>query len=514
MATLQFRSNSRAHALDNRSYRSTWHCSINPVWTDDANGLVFIQLVQKRNRQIRENTSMRLRALSFAAAAVSVLYAATPVMAQEKITVWWGKGFYKSEDEALLKAIEKFEAKTGVKVELSQYAIQDMIPKTVAALDSGTPPDVAYSDTYDVQAGGKWAFEGKLEDLSDILTPIKSEFAPNTLETAYLMNGETKKKGYYGFPLKQQTMHVQIWSDMLEKAGFKVSDIPTTWKEYWSFWCDKVQPAYRKASGSRAYGIGMPMGVESTDSLQSFYTFMDAYNVKLVDDDGKLLVDDPKVKEGLIGALKDYTDPYLKGCTPPSSTTWKDPDNNVAFHNKTTVMTHNVTISIAAKWYEDSQNPALTPEQRAAGKKAYEELIITAAFPKKPDGSPIKYRSDVKTGVIFSQSKNKAKAKEFVKFLLQEENLGPYVEGALGRWFPVTIAGQKSPFWQADRHRKAVYNQFMGGTQPFDFVKNYKFTILNNENAWAKAMNRVVSEKVPVDKAVDELIARIKQVAG
>jgi multiple sugar transport system substrate-binding protein len=61
------------------------------------------------------------------------------------------------------------------------------------------------------------------------------------------------------------------------------------------------------------------MGVESTDSLQSFYTFMDAYNVKLVDDDGKLLVDDPKVKEGLIGALRDYTDTYIKGCTPPSS---------------------------------------------------------------------------------------------------------------------------------------------------------------------------------------------------
>jgi len=62
-------------------------------------------------------------------------------MAQEKkITVWWGKGFYKSEDDALLEAIKKFEAKTGIKVELSQYAIQDMIPKTVAALDSGTVP--------------------------------------------------------------------------------------------------------------------------------------------------------------------------------------------------------------------------------------------------------------------------------------------------------------------------------------------------------------------------------------
>jgi multiple sugar transport system substrate-binding protein len=456
----------------------------------------------------------RIRALSLTVAALGLFYAAAPAFAQEKITVWWVKGFYKSEDDALLEAIRKFEAKTGTKVELSQYAVQDMIPKTVAALDSGTPPDVAYADSYDVQAAGKWAFEGKLEDLTDILTPMKAAFAPNTLETASLYNDQTKKKAYYGFPLKQQTMHVNIWKDMLEAAGFKQSNIPTKWADYWSFWCDKVQPAIRKATGQRIYAVGQPMGVESTDSFQSFYTFMDAYNVKLVDDNGKLLVDDPKVREGLIGALKDYTDTYVKGCTPPSSTTWKDPDNNVAFHNKTIVMTHNFTISIAAKWLDDSLNPALTQEQRDLGKKAYEELILTTGFPNKPDGTPMKYRSDVKIGVIFTASKNKAKGREFIKFLLQEENLQPYVEGGLGRWFPVTSAGQKSPFWQADRHRKTVYAQFTGGTIPFDFTKNYKFTILNNENVWAKAMNRVVSEKVPVDKAVDELIARIKQVAG
>ena len=124
------------------------------------------------------------------------------------------------------------------------------------------------------------------------------------------------------------------------------------------------------------------------------------------------------------------------------------------------------------------------------------------------------YRTAVKVGVIFEASKNKKRAREFLTFLMEEDNLRPYVEGALGRWFPVTKESQKSPFWQADRHRKAVYDQFMAGTLPFEFTKNYKFTILNNENVWAKAMNRVVNEKVPVDKAVDELIARIKQVAG
>ncbi|MDB5488678.1 MAG: transporter substrate-binding protein [Reyranella sp.] len=454
-----------------------------------------------------------MRRILAGAAALAIAFSAVPGFAQEKLTVWWVKGFYKSEDDALFAAIKKFEAKTGVKVDLSQYAVQDMIPKTVAALDSGSPPDIAYSDTYDVQVAGKWAFDGKLEDISDVIEPMKDRFMPVTIETAYLYNDKAKKKAFYGFVLKQQTLHIQYWKDMLATAGFKENDIPGTWKEYWSFWCDKVQPAYRKATNSRVYGIGSPMGVESTDSFQSFLSWVDAYNVKLVDDSGKLLVDDPKVREGLISALRDYTDVYTKGCSPPSSTTWKDPDNNVAFHNRTTIMTHNYTISIAAKWLDDANNEQLTPEQRAAGRKAYDELIATAGFPKKPDGTPMVYRTAVKVGVIFQDSKNKPRAREFLKFLLEEENLRPYVEGALGRWFPVTKASQESPFWQADKHRKAVYDQFKAGTLPFEFTKNYKFTILNNENVWAKAMNRVVSEKVSVEKAVDELIARIKEVA-
>ncbi len=257
------------------------------------------------------------------------------------------------------------------------------------------------------------------------------------------------------------------------------------------------------------------MGVDSSDSYYSFLTFMDAYNVKLVDDDGKVLVDDPKVKQGLANALRDYVAAYQKGCTPPSSTSWKIPDNNVAFHNKTTVLTHNATISIAAKWYDDMNNPTLKPEEREQAKKNYYELIQTSGFPKKPDGSPMTYRAAVKTGVVFEGAKNKKRAKEFVTFLLQEDNLTPYVEGSLGRWYPVTKAGAaRLSFWLADPHRTSVQRQFAAGTSTFEFTKNYKFTVLNNENIWAKAMNRVVSEKWTVDKAVDEMVARIKQVAG
>ena len=448
----------------------------------------------------------------FAAAVLAAFCAAAS--AQETLVVYWTKGFYPQEDKALDEMVAKFEKKTGVKIELSRYSPQESVPKAVAALDSGTPPDVAYGDVFDFQVAGKWAAEGRLEDLSDILTPMKGSFLPVTLETVYLLNEKTGKRGYYAFPMKRQTMHIQYWKDMLAEAGLKESDIPKTWNAYWDFWCTKAQAGYRKASGKRIFSVGAPMGVDSSDSFYSFLTYMDAHNVKVVDDNGKLTVDRPEVKKGLVATVADYASTVAKGCTPPTAVTWKDPDNNVAFHNKQIMITHNATISIAAKWLDDANSDKLKPEERAQAKKNYEQLIATGAFPNKPDGKPMQYRSAVKVGVVFANAKNKKRAKEFVQFAMQDENLIPYVEGALGRWYPVTKSGASRKFWTEDPHRKIVHEQFSAGTVPFEFTKNWKFTILNNENVWAKAVNRVVVDKWTPEKAVDEMIARIKQVAG
>ena len=122
---------------------------------------------------------MRLKTILAAAMVAAGLIATGQAAAQEKLTVWWVKGFYKAEDDALFAAIKKYEDKhKGVKIELSQYPVQDMIPKTVAALDSGNPPDVAYADVYDFQVAGKWAFDGKLEDISSVINPMRARFAP------------------------------------------------------------------------------------------------------------------------------------------------------------------------------------------------------------------------------------------------------------------------------------------------------------------------------------------------
>ena len=60
------------------------------------------------------------------------------------------------------------------------------------------------------------------------------------------------------------THHIHVWQNLLERAGFSLADIPQDWEAFWSFWCDRVQPAVRQATGrDDIWGVGLPMSVET-----------------------------------------------------------------------------------------------------------------------------------------------------------------------------------------------------------------------------------------------------------
>ena len=457
--------------------------------------------------------------MTFRRMAVVVLVSITlwvcgPTRAEETLSIWWERSGLKAQDDALAGAIQRFESRYRVKVALTLLATQEVVPRLVDALAAGRPPDIGFGNLLDLQSTARWAHDGKLEDISSVIDPIRNRFDPAALATVFLYDGVRQNRAYYAFPLQQQTMRIQYWKDMLTDAGLKESDIPLSWDGYWDFWCSTVQQAYRKKAGSRVYGVGLPMGVDSSASTWGFLTFLDATNVRLVDDVGRLLIDEPAVRAGLVKAMTRYTRPYLDGCVPPSSTSWQDADNDVTFQNRTTVLAPTTSLSMVVTSLDDMSNPLRSAAQRAAASESLDAAIATAAFPRKPDGRAMVYRTSVKTGVIFNQANNKRDARRFVAFLLEDAQLTPYVEGGLGRGFPVMRAAQQRPFWKADPARLAVYQQYMRGTVPFEFTRNYRFTTLNHENVWAKAMHRIVTDKVPVEQAVDEMVARIKAVAG
>ena len=125
------------------------------------------------------------------------------------------------------------------------------------------------------------------------------------------------------------TNHVHVWKSLLERAGFTLADIPKEWEPFWSFWCDQVQPAVRKALGrDDIWGIGLPMSVDAVDTRERVLAVRRRLRGRLRDPDGRLVIDDPEVRRRLIKAIDSYTAIYRKGCTPPDSVDWDSYGNN------------------------------------------------------------------------------------------------------------------------------------------------------------------------------------------
>jgi len=432
---------------------------------------------------------------------IAMAFAAAPALAQDKLVIWWNKSFVPQQDEAFKEIVQKWEKKTGKKADVSFFALPDHPAKMLAAFDSKIVPDVDFGQIVAVQ-NNTFAYEDKLLELSDVLNPIRGRFTDGSLIATEYMNGKTGKRGTYTFPIMQHGVNIHYWLDMLQAAGFKESDIPTQWKPFWDFW-GEVQKKLR-AKGERVHGLGITYSVEATDTWQEFDHFMEAHRVRVMDDNGKSLIGDPKVRQGLITVLDDFTRHYKAKNVPPGAISWKDVDNNVNFSNRQVVMTMNPTLSIPGAFYGKDNNDA------------YNNKIRTLRWPAAPDGGIFTLRVSVHTGFIPKDAKNKEMAKDFVRFLLEPENLTHFVKASNGAWFPVQKEALKDPFFiSADPHRAAAYKNFMEvPNRPYEQVFNRHFVTVQTENLYGRACGRVLADNWATDKAVDELIARMKQILG
>ena len=109
-------------------------------------------------------------------------------------------------------------------------------------------------------------------------------------------------------PIKQGATPFHIWGDLVEKAGFKLSDIPNTWNGVWDFF-KPVQTELRKKGMRKIYGIGLQITtVGPNDGNNLFSHFLIANGGKdIVTPDGKLHTDDPQVREAAIRSVEFMT---------------------------------------------------------------------------------------------------------------------------------------------------------------------------------------------------------------
>jgi multiple sugar transport system substrate-binding protein len=183
-----------------------------------------------------------------------------PVYAQAAdLVVWWDQGSTAEEDKAVREIIAAFEQDTGKQVELAFYSPTEFADRMAVAIEAGTAPDFAFSLAIDSDISS-WAFDDRLVDLTDTVGHFSDLFDPDALAWWVLLNEKTGQRALYELPMGRTTNHLHVWQSLLEQAGFTLEDIPKQWQAFWSFWCDQVQPALRRATGrDDIWGIGLSM---------------------------------------------------------------------------------------------------------------------------------------------------------------------------------------------------------------------------------------------------------------
>ena len=213
---------------------------------------------------------------------------------------------------------------------------------------------------------------------------------------------------------------------------------------------------------------------------------------------------DPAARASLIKALDSYTAVYRKGCTPPDATSWSNSgnnDNNSAFLAQRVVMTPNETL-----WLMNALREARPDE--------YDQHTATIEWPNDDAGRPLVIYGEIYRAVVLKSQRDAALAKAFVRFLVEEGWLAHYLDFAGDRLLPPMAKLLEQPFWldPSDPHRMASAMQTL--TRPHAYDTGSMSDRIWEEKIWHEAIHRVATEGIAPEQAVDEAIARIKQISS
>src|SRR5437773_3614206 len=210
--------------------------------------------------------------MGLAAAATFAPYVAN---AQAKTAeIWWPQGFVPEEDVAIKKVVADYEKASGNKIELSIMPFAPQRQKIISAVTSGVVPDMFPSNP--TEAIALFAWDDKLVDVSDVVATQREEFTETALINMNCYNSVTKKRSFYGVPYTTAVSPNHVWRPLVEKAGYKIEDIPKTWDAFYDFF-KGVQKGLRAKGMRNVYGLGLNVTTNGNDPNAVFNYFVVAY---------------------------------------------------------------------------------------------------------------------------------------------------------------------------------------------------------------------------------------------
>ena len=336
----------------------------------------------------------------------------------------WSR-FVQGDIDQYMINVRKFTEKTGIEVRVDNEGWEDVRPKAAVAANTGAGPDIILGTNDDANL-----YPDKLLDVTDVAEYLGKKYGGWYPSVQTYLRPDGKK--WIGLGLGCSGSMMVYRQSHVKAAGFET--FPTDTNGFMKL---------MKALKEKGTPCGFALGNATGDGLWTNW-LMWAFGGKLVDKDNKVVIDSAETLKALEYAKEMYTT-FI-----PGTLSWLDPNNNKAFLDSQISLTNNgISIYYAAK---NSTVPKV--HDLAAD-------IGHASFPVGPVGVATESHLFFNQ-MIMKYTKYPQAAKDFLRFMMEQEQFDPWLTAAGGYIAQPLAAYEKTAIWTSDAkntpYRDAVKN--------------------------------------------------------
>lgn len=317
-------------------------------------------------------------------------------------------------DEVVFRAnAERFTQKYNVPLRVDFVGWEDLRPQLAVTANTGTGPDIALGWAEDPHI-----YSDKVLEVSDIAEYLGKKYG-GWMFLADKFGKKEKTNNWIGIPMGGASGPIVYRKSAVQEAGFDgvPEDLPGFLR---------LCQAMKK--NNKPVGMALGNAVGDGNGTANFLTW--AHGGSLLDEEGKVAINSPQT----LAALN-----YMKELYPtfaPGTLSWLDPSNNRAYASQEVFLTPN-GVSL---YYALKSDPRMAP------------IAADTEHAPLPKGvqatSPMS--ATIISAMVFRHTRFPNAAKQFIAFMMEQEQYGRWLYDCLGYWAHPLAAYDASPIWSSD----------------------------------------------------------------
>jgi multiple sugar transport system substrate-binding protein len=319
-------------------------------------------------------------------------------------------------DEVFWRAnTKKYTEATGIPVRVDFVSWEDIRPQLAVTANTGAGPDVVVGFSADPQV-----YANKLVDLTDLAGYLGAKYG-GWFRLAEIYGQKWGTKQWISIPIGGSTGPLVYRKSWLKEAGY--DSVPNDLDGFL---------AMSQKLKQTGHPIGFSLGHALGDANGYASWLLWTHGASLVDEAGKVSLDTPET----IAALKYATE--LQKTMIDGTLAWNDSGNNQAFISGQIGLTSNgISIYYALKNSPD-------PKQQAVAADVGHQTMPFGVSKTPPQSAT------TLNAMVFNHSKYPNAAKDYIRFMMEAEQYGPWLSNCLGYWSQSLKSYAKMGFWTAD----------------------------------------------------------------